>query len=52
MASNIVYASMLYIASISSKDGFPVNYNIRSNWFKVEFPGNIGFPVSNSPIYI
>ena len=33
----------------SSFDGFPVNDNILSNWFRVEFPGNIGFPSKISP---
>ena len=33
----------------SSLDGLPVKDNILSNWFKVEFPGNIGFPINISP---
>lgn len=31
-----------------SLDGIPVNYMIFYNWFKVELPGKIGYPINNS----
>lgn len=37
------------MASISSAFGRPVTSMIRSNWFIVDVPGNMGLPPSNSP---
>jgi hypothetical protein len=34
---------------MSSLLGLPVNEIILYNWFNVEFPGNIGFPIKISP---
>lgn len=34
---------------ISSLLGFPVKEIILYNWFNVEFPGNIGFPIKIYP---
>jgi hypothetical protein len=33
----------------SSTDGTPVNPKMRSSWFIVDFPGNMGRPVRSSP---
>lgn len=35
--------------TISSFWGFPLNARILYNWLRVEFPGNIGFPINISP---
>ena len=36
--------------STSSGFGFPRSSMILSIWFNVEVPGNIAFPMTNSPI--
>lgn len=45
----IVSAVSEFKDKISYLLGFPVKDIILSNWFSVEFPGNIGFPINNSP---
>lgn len=42
--SNIVKAKGECISDKSSGVGFPVNSTILLIWFKVEEPGNTGFP--------
>ena len=46
--SSIVVASEDLIDSISFLQGMPVISRIRSSWFRVEVPGNIGLPYSSS----
>ena len=44
--SIIVVAISEFKAKISSFLGFPVKLSILYSWLRVEFPGNIGFPIS------
>lgn len=47
--SNMVDAKGDCIDSMSVGEGLPVTSNTRSNWFMVEVPGKMGFPLISSP---
>ena len=47
--SSMVAANGDSMASMSSGDGWPVTSRMRSIWFIVEVPGNMGRPPSSSP---
>lgn len=47
--SNMLAAKGDLIASMSSEVGRPVTSMMRSSWFMVDVPGNMGLPPSSSP---